>query len=231
MTILFNNASTLQLPAMEPMLAVHLENLLFLLLLVVAGLFQLLGRVARKVSGDAAKPTSKPVPRTARPIPRAGPESDEERIRKFLEALGNPPASPPPPRTAQRPTYRKPLVLPRVPPIASPLPPLITRPPDLPSEFEVHREPIPIPAEQPRAAQRSTEPVFQVHESTAPSVPAPTQPATTAHEITAQPQVVVPRRAIVTATLLRSKSSLREAIILREILGPPRGLQAPDATP
>ncbi|PYL09925.1 MAG: hypothetical protein DME33_02715 [Verrucomicrobia bacterium] len=296
---------------MEPMLAVHLENLLFLLLLVVAGLFQLLGRVARKVSGDAAKTASKAVPRSARPIPRAGPESDEERIRKFLEALGNPPASPPPPRTAQRPTYRKPLVLPRVPPIASPLPPLITRPPDLPSEFEVHREPIPIPAEQPRAAQesdeerirkflealgnppaspppprtaqrptyrkplvlprvppiasplpplitrppdlpsefevhrepipipaeqpraaqRSTEPVFQVHESTAPIVPAPTQPATTAHEITAQPQVVVPRRAIVTATLLRSKSSLREAIILREILGPPRGLQAPDATP
>jgi hypothetical protein len=32
------------------------------------------------------------------------------------------------------------------------------------------------------------------------------------------------------ATLLVSKSSLREAILLREILGPPRGLQALDAT-
>ena len=32
------------------------------------------------------------------------------------------------------------------------------------------------------------------------------------------------------ATLLASKSSLREAILLREILGPPRGLQALDAT-
>jgi hypothetical protein len=32
------------------------------------------------------------------------------------------------------------------------------------------------------------------------------------------------------ATLLLSKSDLREAILLREILGPPRGLQAPDAT-
>ena len=30
------------------------------------------------------------------------------------------------------------------------------------------------------------------------------------------------------ATLLGSKSSLREAILLREILGPPRGLQALD---
>jgi len=32
------------------------------------------------------------------------------------------------------------------------------------------------------------------------------------------------------ATLLGSKSSLRQAILIREILGPPRGLQALDAT-
>ena len=31
------------------------------------------------------------------------------------------------------------------------------------------------------------------------------------------------------ATLVASKSSLREAILIREILGPPRGLQALDA--
>ena len=31
------------------------------------------------------------------------------------------------------------------------------------------------------------------------------------------------------ATLVGSKSSLREAILIREILGPPRGLQALDA--
>ena len=73
------------------MLAVHLENLLFLLLLVVAGLFQLLGRAARKGSPGEAKPTPKPAPRLPKPIPRAPVESDEERIRKFLEALGHPP--------------------------------------------------------------------------------------------------------------------------------------------
>jgi hypothetical protein len=32
------------------------------------------------------------------------------------------------------------------------------------------------------------------------------------------------------ATLLASKSSLREVVLLREILGTPRGLQAMDAT-
>ena len=153
------------------MLAVHLENLLFLLLLVVAGLFQLLGKAVRKASTDEKKRTSEPPPRTPKPIQRAPVESDEQRVRKFLEALGQPPASRPPPPVTQRPTYRKPLVLPHVPPLGSPLPPLVTRPPDLPSEFEVHRESIPIPAEQPRAAQRSTEPVFQVHESAPPSAP------------------------------------------------------------
>src|SRR6184192_838906 len=81
MTILFNNASTLQLPAMEPMLAVHLENLLFLLLLVVAGLFQLLGRAARKGSADEEKPKSTPLPKARKPIPRAPVESDHDRLR------------------------------------------------------------------------------------------------------------------------------------------------------
>jgi Na+-transporting methylmalonyl-CoA/oxaloacetate decarboxylase gamma subunit len=209
------------------MLAVHLENLLFLLLLVVAGLFQLLGRAARKAStGEEEKPKSKSPPKMSKPIPRAAVESDEERVRKFLEALGNPSASPPPPRTAQRPTYRKPFVLPRARPMASPLPPLVTRPPDLPGEFEVRREPIPIPVERPRTTLPSPEPVFQVHESTAPLAPTPMQPASTTQAITAQPQVAVPRRAIVAGTLLRSKSSLRDAIVIREILGPPRGLKA-----
>jgi hypothetical protein len=45
-------------------------------------------------------------------------------------------------------------------------------------------------------------------------------------------QVVAKRAGSKTdiATLLGSKSSLREAILIREILGPPRGLQSLDAT-
>src|SRR5216117_1704681 len=117
------------------MLAVYLENLLFLLLLVVAGLFQLLGRAARKATKDEAKPMSKPLPRTTKPIPRAPVESDGQRVRKFLEALGQPAASQPPPSVAHRPTYRKPLVLPHMPPFGSPLPPLVTRPPDMPPQI------------------------------------------------------------------------------------------------
>src|SRR6266513_1192846 len=74
------------------MLAAHFENLLFLLLLVLAGLFQLLARAARKTSEDKEESTPRPAPRMQKPIPRAPAESDQERIRKFLEALGQPPA-------------------------------------------------------------------------------------------------------------------------------------------
>jgi hypothetical protein len=207
------------------MLAVHLENLLFLLLLVVAGLFQLLGRAARKGSTDETKRTSEPPPRMPKPIPRAPKESDEERVRKFLEALGQPSASRPPPPVAQRPTYRKPLVLPHVPPLASPLPPLVTRPPELPSEFEVHREPAPPPTPQP--SRPLPEPTFQIHEAVALPELVPVV-VTTVPEAKSQQPIAALGSTIHLTPLLRSPTGLRDAIIVREILGPPRGLREPE---
>ena len=214
------------------MLAVHLENLLFLLLLVVAGLFQLLGRVARKVSGDAAKPTSKPVPRTARPIPRPGPESDEERIRKFLEALGQPPTSRPPPPVAQRTEIPpRPLA-----PVKRPVAPLweLTRSERRKREV-IHRESQPL--ETARRAHEILPPavppalVFEVHEGPLPSEQPPIIKAPV--EAYAAPTRAVAKGASFKTdilSVLASKSGLREAIILREVFGPPRGLQAPDAS-
>ena len=207
------------------MLAVHIENLLFLLLLVVAGLFQLLGRAARKGSTDETKRTSEPPPRMPKPIPRAPKESDEERVRKFLEALGQPSASRPPPPVAQRPTYRKPLVLPRIPPIASPLPPLVTRPQELPSEFEVHRGPAPPPTPQP--SRPLPEPTFQIHEAVAPPELVPVV-VTTVTEAKSQQSIAALGSTIHLTALLRSPTGLRDAIIVREILGPPRGLRELD---
>ena len=207
------------------MLAVHLENLLFLLLLVVAGLFQLLGRAARKGSTDETKRTSEPPPRMPKPIPRAPVESDEQRVRKFLEALGQPSASRPPPAVAQRPTYRKPLVLPHVPTLGSPLPPLVTRPPELPSEFEVHREPAPPPTPQP--SRPLPEPTFQIHEAVAPPELVPIV-VTTVPEAKSQQPIAALGSTIHLTPLLRSPTGLRDAIIVREILGPPRGLRELD---
>jgi hypothetical protein len=205
------------------MLAVHLENLLFLLLLVVAGLFQLLGRLARKTStGDEIKPTPKPRPAAPRSIPRAPAASDEERIRKFLEALGQPAGSPPPSPVAPRPTYRKPLVLPHVPPFGSPLPPLVTRPPDIPPQIPV--ETVAPVVEQRQMRPPLAEPQFQVHEAKALSEPVAVVSAAALSEARTPPQSVAPQ-SIGVKTLLRSTLRLRDAIVVREILGPPRGLR------
>ena len=208
---------------MKPMLAVHLENLLFLLLVVVAGLFQLLGRAARKTrTGDQTKPTPGPRPAVPRPIPRAPVESDQERIRKFLEALGQPPTSPPPSPIAPRPTYRKPLVLPHVPPFGSPLPPLVTRPPDIPPQIPPE---LIAPAEDQRPPRSAlTELKFEVHSAQAPPQPAAVVGSAALSEARTQSQPATPQRIDVN-TLLRSPLGLRGAIIAREILGPPCGLR------
>lgn len=203
------------------MLAVHFENLLFLLVLVVAGLFQLLGRAARNTSKDEAEQTSsQPPPRTLKPIPRASKESDQERIRKFLEALGQPPAShPPPPALPRTNIPPRPLA-----PVQPPLPQIwkVTR-----QERRKRQVILGPPAETPKTAEK-----------TLPPVPAP---AFETEPLQIQPSLIktpVETYAAATrpgskegfnadiATLLASKATLREAIILREILGPPRALRA-----
>ena len=208
------------------MLAVHLENLLFLLILVVAGLVQLLGRAARNTRKDETeRPSSQPAPRTLKPIPRASQESDQERIRKFLEALGQPPASHPPPPVLPKTNIPPRPVAPVQPPIVYPASPWkVTR------QERRKRQVILGPSpETPKAAEKKL-----------PKAPAPV-PAFEAEPLQIQPSLIktpVEPYAAATrpgskedfnadiATVLASKSGLREAIILREILGSPRGLQA-----
>jgi hypothetical protein len=162
----------------------------------------------------------------SKPIPRAPKESDEERVRKFLEALGQPPASRPPPPVAQRPTYRKPLVLPRVRPLGSPLPPLVTRPPDVPQEIQIPPSVASPPSQPQQTRPPLGEVIFAVHETAAQPEPIPGLTRATVLEDRTQPQIAASARNIDVATLLRSPMGLRGAVIVREILGPPRGLLA-----
>src|SRR5580765_7950857 len=79
------------------MIAFSLDNLLFFLLIAVAALFQLLSKTISKAKkGDSNETSSSPGQRMPQPIQRAPRESDADRIRKFLEALGQPPSAPPP---------------------------------------------------------------------------------------------------------------------------------------
>src|SRR6266496_2366919 len=111
------------------MIAAHLDNLLFLLLVAVAVLFQFLAKTAGKTRKDQTKQTSTPIPRTSTPMRRAPTESDEDRIRKLLEALGQPPSSRPPPPVVPRTD-----IPPR--PLAPVQPPTV----HLPSPWKVTRE-------------------------------------------------------------------------------------------
>jgi hypothetical protein len=202
------------------MIAANFDNLLFLLLVAVAVLFQFLAKTAAKTGKDQTKRT--PTPRTPTPMRRAPTESDEDRIRKLLEALGQPPTSRPPPPVAPRTDIPPRPVAPVQPPI-SPFS-------QLRREKSRKREIIPKEIPRPRTArgaEKMVPPAFEVQEGPLSIAPPPIfkAPAKTYAPPTIA-KAEEPRTDI--ATLLASTSGLRDVIILREILGPPRGLRGLD---
>ena len=199
----------------------HLDTLLFILLIAMAALLRLLASKA----GEAKKRSQKPgqrstsIPQIGAPARRAPAESDQERVRRFLEALGQPTTTRPPP-----------LVVPRtnIPP--RPLAPV--RPP--PGPFSFPRGTFPSEERQKKRVilpktPAAIAPVFEVQER-----PVPTEPpgdiklSPETYAIDTRPKTEVARPATDVATLLRSSTGRRNAIILREIFGPPRGLQPLD---
>jgi len=199
----------------------HLENLLFLLLVAVAVLFQFLAKAAGKTGKDQTRRTSTPTPRTPPQIPRAPRESDEEQIRKFLEALGQPPSSKPPPSVVPR-TDIPPRPLAPVQPPSSPFSQLrrLRKPEVIPKE-------IPLPrtvsgAEEIAPPKITSAPAFEVHEGPPIEPQAITKAPLAPYASVAKDEESKAHIAI----LLASTSGLRGAIVLREILGPPRGLRA-----
>src|SRR5215469_12821579 len=105
------------------MLAAIVDSLLVLFFFAIAIFFQILTRAASKSRRRSVDETRRSTPSSqrSRPLTQESDETDEERIRKFLEALGQPTTSTPPEPIQPRPTYGKPVVLPHVPPLPSPL--------------------------------------------------------------------------------------------------------------
>jgi hypothetical protein len=208
------------------MLAANLDSLLFFLLVAVAVLFQLLAKAAGKTSKDQTKRTSRPVPRIPSPIPRAATESSEEKIRKLLEALGHPPTSRPPPPVAPRTDIPARPLAPVQPPISSLQ--------QLRREKRGKRTAIPppptvTPTKEISPPKITVAPAFEVHEGPLPVESSPTiKTSVETYAAAARPIGKKAESKPDIATLLASTSGLREAIILREILGPPRGLRAFD---
>jgi hypothetical protein len=176
----------------------------FLLLIVFVALVRWLASKAKQTQNQQPPPTPSPAP-PSRPIPRGGDtQADEDRIRKFLEALGQPPGTTPPKVVTQRRQTRPDLV--------SPLPPLKTKPPPLP---QVASPPRPPPFETarmlPMAARETAFEVRDVARQTS------IEPA---------PQTrTIPAARLSSRVGLGTPQDLRNAIVLREIFGPPRSLQ------
>jgi hypothetical protein len=211
------------------MIALALDNVLFLLLIAAAALFQLLSKVLSKASKNPAEKTStRPTQEKQAPIRKAPAESDADRVRKFLEALGQPPSSTPPPPVVARTD---------IPP--RPLAP-VQPPPLIPGAWRLPRDRRQKPPEQPARVEKSSgSPLpaaavspFDVHEVASPLAVQEQRMVKTPAEAYGAATPAAGKKAELKAdiaTLLASQSGLRKAVMLREIFGPPRGLREPDA--
>jgi hypothetical protein len=182
------------------------------ILLIIAAI-TLIRWLISKGKGDAQNTESQaaPPPPPSRPITRGGEtQTEEERIRKFLDALGQPAGSAPPKVAPRRRAVQ--------PKIFSPLPPLTTAPPPLPeaprSRTAIPPPPLPLPLPIELATKRSASaPDFEVRE--------------VAQQTSSEP---LPETRHTTAARIKlgTPQDLRTAIVLREIFGPPRSLQPAD---
>ena len=175
----------------------HFDNPIFIFILIVAALLRWLSKRSETSGDEPERPNVPNMP----PSRSNDTDSEEERIRKFLEALGQPTGSRPPPKVAPR---RRRQLQPR-PFATSQLPPLTTVPPSEPSfPASTVDKPPPLPVESSSAFT--------------PAVPLPTDSARPAKRALFDPAGL--------NLGLESPQDLRKAIILREIFGPPRGVQS-----
>jgi len=176
------------------------DHPIILIIVMAAALLRWLSQRSEAAKPDPERPT---VP--DQPIPRGGEtQTEEERIRRFLDALGQPPGSKPPPKVAPKREIR-----PRVFPT---LPPLTTTPPPLPASptSEVQAPP-PLPIRRVFTPAPVQEASFEVRDLSAQ---------------TSSPEARGPSAEQQSFLFkLRSNQDLRNAIVLREIFGPPRSLQ------
>ena len=231
-----------------------MEPILFLILVAVAGLLRWL---ATK-SGEETKQdrSSTPPPRTptgaprtqARPARTTTPE--EERIRKFLEALGVPTDMPaPPPVTPRQPELPQRPLMPVAPPreMVSGGNVFDRRKQDPESRRKIYTPQPAQPEILPSASPSRSAETAEIQPPPAPATGIPMEsPAFDAGEVTVVPPAPAPagrerrrkRRVLDEAVFemetaptssyiddLSSPEALRRAIVLREIFGPPRSLQ------
>lgn len=174
------------------------DHPIILIIVLAAALLRWLSQKSEAAKPDPERPV---VP--DQPIPRGGEtQTEEERIRRFLEALGQPPGSRPPQKVAPKRETRS-RVFPTLPPLTTAPPPLpAAAPPAIPKTLPLPRVFTPAPVQ---------ETSFEVRDLGAQTS------SPEARRTSAEQQSFLFK--------LRSNQDLRNAIVLREIFGPPRSLQ------
>src|SRR6266567_7723417 len=204
------------------------QNTIFIIIAAIIGISRLVSRISeksKKQSQRRRQPPQRPPPQPQmpQPIQRTRPKTDEERVREFLEALGQPAGAAPPPKIHPRTQ-----IPPR--PLAPVQPPALVRPFGKP-EFRTWREQAKeiVVLQQPTKItppeiKRVVVPPVEANEPGAWIAPeeAQTGVATKMAVARADDQASIrPSADTIWKQALRSPNGARTAIILREIFGPP----------
>ena len=225
----------------------HFDNWIWVLFLAMAALLKLLASKAGNTTNQSTpEQDSTPSPRRQPSPQRPAPASDEEQIRKFLEALGQPPTSKPPAPVSPRTDLPPRPVAPVQPPggmFRGPAPlmkaqrrkryEVIPQKPAATTEDWLRKINVSGPAvertkETTTAISRPAESeVFEVRSQggAEPEVPPPAQTSAEAYARATATAPAAQNAKTDLARLLATPSGLRNAMILREIFGPPRSLQ------
>ena len=201
----------------------HIDNLFFILLIAGAALLRWLAQQSKSGNKNSDREEPPPV------FPEEN-ETEEERVRRFFDALGQPPTSKPPPRIRPRADIPpRPVAPVQPPPIGRPVfPSRQSRP--APREIKLPGQ-ITAPAYEKRVftPRVAPAPTFEVQEEARKVEPLAiiNTPAEVYAVATQAPERILESRTDY-AALLRSTYDLRDIIVFREIFGPPRGLQPPD---
>lgn len=204
------------------------QNILFLIIVAVVGIFRLISRITGNARDQSQqnKPRSSPSLSRESPPPRSQPKSDEERVRELLEALGQPAGTRPPPKVMPRTSVAPRPLAPVQPPAMRPFSPIIVPVPVQPRKkmatprerklSPVQTKSVVILPPAVTTQAEGNEPGSWIRAAELAQAPT-TGPA---YEIQAAGEAEVTWKNV-----LRSSNSIRSAIILREILGPPRALR------
>jgi len=210
------------------------QNIIFIIIAAIVGISRLIAKISeeskkQKRPPQPPRPLGQPRPEYTQPVHRTQPKTDADRIREFLEALGQPAGTAPPPKIQPRTQ-----IPPR--PFAPLQPPASMRPFGRP-EFRTWKEQVkeivvlqqptkrPLPPQRvlpPAVPSEANEPGAWIAEEQAQVSVAQKKEATSR---VSTPPTLPPSAETLWKQILRSPDSVRTAVILREIFGPPRGLQ------